>query len=331
MDYGEVLAKAWKIIWKHKILWIFGILAGGVGGGGGGGGGNSGYRMNLNNNGSGEIPFFNGKFPFPEVEQWARQAGRWFDQIPEWLWILLAVAFVLFVVIAITLNVIGISGLIVGANRVDEGAEKLSFGEVWTGGLPYFWRIFGLRLLLGLGIMLVVLALILPAVFLGVAANLKLLILCLILPFMCLLVPIGWLVSLLIEQGSNAIIVENLGVFAAIGRAWNIIWANFWRMVVMALILWVGSLLVGLVLAAPFIALLVPVLVGAAVGQNQALRTGIVMSVVLGCLYLPILLVLGGIIKSYISSAWTLTFRRLTGRLPGTPIVVDAPVTPDRL
>ena len=45
MDYGEVLSKAWKIIWKHKVLWIFGILASfgqGSGGGSGGSGGNSG-------------------------------------------------------------------------------------------------------------------------------------------------------------------------------------------------------------------------------------------------------------------------------------------------
>ena len=26
MDFGEILSKAWKIIWKFKILWIFGIL-----------------------------------------------------------------------------------------------------------------------------------------------------------------------------------------------------------------------------------------------------------------------------------------------------------------
>ena len=43
MNYGEILKKTWKIIWKHKILWLFGILAGcgasasGAGGGGGGG------------------------------------------------------------------------------------------------------------------------------------------------------------------------------------------------------------------------------------------------------------------------------------------------------
>ena len=28
MDYGYALIRAWKITWKYKVLWIFGILAG---------------------------------------------------------------------------------------------------------------------------------------------------------------------------------------------------------------------------------------------------------------------------------------------------------------
>jgi hypothetical protein len=35
----------------------------------------------------------------------------------------------------------------------------------------------------------------------------------------------------------------------------------------------------------------------------------------LGCLvlYLPVLIILGGILKTYVSSVWTLTYRKLTG------------------
>ncbi|MEN6410532.1 MAG: hypothetical protein ABFD44_12575 [Anaerolineaceae bacterium] len=323
MDYGEILGKAWKIIWKYKILWIFGILAGGVGGGGGGGGGSSSRTSTW-----GENPwdsFSNGTFPFPEIEKWGNQVGRWFDQLPAWAWVIFAVAMLVLIAIVVTLNVIGTGGLIVGANRADEDAPKLTFGELWTGSLPYFWRLFWLRLIFGLGILLVVMALVLPAVLVGMSSQTGMLFLCLIMPLICLLVPLSWIISLLIEQGSNAIVIENLGVGKAISRAWNLIWSNFWRLLVMALILWLGSLLVGLVLAAPLIALLVPVVIGTTVGNGQALRTGIILTVALICLYMPILLVLGGILKSYISSAWTLTFRRLTGRLAGAPKAPDAP------
>ena len=53
-DFGDVLSRAWQIIWKHKVLWIFGILAGcsrgssGFRGSSGGGGGDNG--------GTGQLP-----------------------------------------------------------------------------------------------------------------------------------------------------------------------------------------------------------------------------------------------------------------------------------
>ena len=42
-NFGEILSRAWQIVWKHKVLWVFGILAGcGRGGSGFNSGGNSG-------------------------------------------------------------------------------------------------------------------------------------------------------------------------------------------------------------------------------------------------------------------------------------------------
>jgi len=71
MDIGEVLSRAWKIIWKYKVLWIFGILAScGQGGGGGGGGGNSGYRYSQ---GDPNVS--------PEIERFFFGIERFFQQI----------------------------------------------------------------------------------------------------------------------------------------------------------------------------------------------------------------------------------------------------------
>ncbi len=43
-NFGEVLTRAWQIIWKHKVLWIFGILAGC---------GRGSYRFNSSSQGGG--------------------------------------------------------------------------------------------------------------------------------------------------------------------------------------------------------------------------------------------------------------------------------------
>src|SRR5450759_4219284 len=58
IDLGEILSKAWRIIWKFKVLWIFGILAGC--------GGANGSRFNFSGGtgssggtgGSGQFPAF---------------------------------------------------------------------------------------------------------------------------------------------------------------------------------------------------------------------------------------------------------------------------------
>lgn len=55
-NFGEALTRAWQIIWKHKILWVFGILASC-----GRGGGN--FNSNFNsggggNGGGGQLPRF---------------------------------------------------------------------------------------------------------------------------------------------------------------------------------------------------------------------------------------------------------------------------------
>src|SRR6266496_3962261 len=88
-NFGEVLSRAWQIIWKHKVLWIFGIFAGcsRSGGGSGGGGGGSGFRTE------------NGR-PFPEFERLFNQIGQWISDHP---WVI--AAFVVFILLLIVLSI----------------------------------------------------------------------------------------------------------------------------------------------------------------------------------------------------------------------------------
>ena len=74
MNFGEILTKAWKIIWKFKVLWIFGILAScGQGGGSGGGGGNTGVQF------SGDDP----NIPY-RFRRYFYRLENFFDIIQAW-------------------------------------------------------------------------------------------------------------------------------------------------------------------------------------------------------------------------------------------------------
>jgi hypothetical protein len=310
MDFGYVLKRAWEIIWKFKVLWIFGILAS-CGQASGSGGSNSGYRFS-----SQESNFS------PQIE-------RFFNQLdPAIIALLIALGIFIvlaLIVLAILLGTIGRVGLIRGTVKAEQGAEHLTFGELWREGLKYFWRVFGLNLLIGVitfvAILAIVIIMIIPTVFtLG---------LCLI-PLMCLFIPVMWAVYVLIEQANIALVVENLGILEAIAHGWQVVKDNIGNMIVMSLILILGvSLIGGAIIGLPLLIVAAPAVVGAVSGTTDALRNGLLVSGLLFLVYLPILLLLSGVLRSYTSSAWTLTYLRLTTK-PSQPLI-DASTLPEDL
>ncbi|MGZ9222034.1 MAG: hypothetical protein ACXW4Q_07990 [Anaerolineales bacterium] len=302
-NFGEVLSRAWQIIWKNKVLWIFGVFAGcsraGGSGGSSGGGGGSGP-------GGGQ--------PFSELQRVFDQIGQWISDNP-WVIAVFVILVLVLLVLSIFLGTIGRIGLIKGTYQAEQGAERLIFGEVFSESMPYFWRVFGLSLLIGLLFLL----LFLPLIFFGIiTAGIGFL--C-ILPLLCILIPISWGVMVVIEQANAAIVLEDLGIGDGLRRGWEVVKANIGTMILMALILFIGSAVVGIVLAIPLIVAVAPLVIGSAAGVE---RTPLLIFGVCCAVYLPILLILNGILTAYIQSAWTLTFMRLTKPQDNAPIVLEA-------
>lgn len=300
MDYGSVLKRTWDITWKYKGLWVLGILAAcgnGGGGGGGGGGGQASSSVRGGGPGNGDFSGLQG----------------FFNNIPEEAILIAVIAIValLLVValIALVLGVIGQGGLVAGFNQADEGAD-VNLAEAFGMGMHFFWRLLGLRVLLFVATLVVIIAL-----GLFVVLTLGIGILCL-LPLLCVLIPAMILVDVYVTLTSVALVVEDLGVFAAFRRAWDVARANIGPLLVMTVILIFGPAIVGLLFAAPFILILVPVVTAFVLGTQTAINSGMILAGVCLVLYLPVLIVLNGILNTYVFGAWTLTFRRLTGR-PG--------------
>ncbi len=302
MNYGEVLSKAWKTIWKHKVLWIFGILASCSGTNGSVGNVQSTYR--------GEAPP-----PFQRLfDQFAR--------LPEWQIALIVgitiLLILILVIVTIFISTIGRIGLIRGAFQAEQDVEKLSFGELFGGSMPFFLRIFGLNLLVGLLGFLIALILVAPLIaFTLLTVGLGAL--CIV-PLICVMIPIAWLIGLIIEQTNIAIVIEDLGILDGLRRGWYIVRNNLGPVILMGLILYLGiSLIGGFIIGLPILFLLAPALVGIMSGTERALQGGALTSAICFIGYLPILLILSGILRAYIESAWTLTFLRLRSK----PIVAE--------
>ena len=308
-NFGEVLTRAWQIIWKHKVLWIFGIFAGCGRGGGGGTGGTGG-------GGGGTGP---GTQPFPELERIFEQIGQWIEQNP-WIVAVFIILILVLTLLAIFLGTIGRIALIRGTHQAESGVGRLNLGELFSESMPYFWRVFGLSLLIFLLALLVFVPVALGGVLFS-ALTMGIGALC-ILPLICILIPVLWALSVVIEQANVAIVLDNLSIGDGFRKGWEVVRANVGPIILLTLIIFIGSGVVGFIVALPIIAAVLPLIFAAASNNTSSIW----ITVLCCAAYFPVLLLLSGILNAYVQSVWTLTYMRLTTMPPQDlpPAVLEA-------
>lgn len=319
-NFGEVLTRAWQIIWKHKVLWVFGILAscgrgsGNFNSNSGGGGGDGG--------GLGQPP----DLP-PQVLRWMQTIEQNLTTIVV---VLLALVCIIWIV-TIFLSTIGKVGLIRGTAQVEGGTGALAFGELFSGSLPYFWRMFGLSIILGLPA-LIFIVVVIAIVIVGMAAagnNAETAVLSflgmfpLIIAGFCVLVPIMFVLGMIFRQSENAVVLEGMRLIPALARGWEVFRKNLGPIILMAIILGVIGFVVGLVVAIPIFIIVFPAMLAFMATGAESITPLIFMGACL-LLYVPVAWVLQGIITAYTESAWTLTYMRLTNPQSNAPMVTEA-------
>jgi hypothetical protein len=313
-DFGNVLTRAWQIVWRHKVLWIFGILAGCGRGGGGGGGGNSGFQTE----GPGLPP----------------QIMRWLQIIQENLMTYAVVGCIVLLLLwalTIFLGTIGKVGLIRGTFQAETGAEQLIFGELFSGSTPYFWRVFGLSLIVALPLLAGIAAVVAGFVAFVISASggsdeatLSLLALVpLFIGCVCLLIPLLFVVGMIVRQAERAIVLDNMPVLPSISRGWEIFRSNLGPIILMALILAILNLIVGFVIALPIFVVALPAILAFLAGEGQSWSPLVLLGICI-CLYIPVSLLLNGIAIAFTESAWTLTYMRLTRPQGNAPSIAEA-------
>jgi membrane-anchored glycerophosphoryl diester phosphodiesterase (GDPDase) len=143
-----------------------------------------------------------------------------------------------------------------------------------------------------------------------------------IIPLLCAMVPLIWIIALILEQAQPAIVLEDLGMLDGFKQGWQIVKSNVGPMIVMALILGVGSLIIGVIVALPIIIAVVPLVIGA--GSFSESLTPVYIALACCAVYLPVLIFFNGVLTAYIQSVWTLTYLRLTKPKVDTPVFVEA-------
>jgi hypothetical protein len=307
-NFGEVLNRAFQIIRRHKVLWVFGILAG-------------------CNRGA---TYVNSDFE----DLWGRGMASVspnlqfvLDDLLEAFAegniskaaVMFGVGFLMIWLAITSASMLGRIGLISGTFQVDNAIEKVYFENLFKDGKLYFWRVFGLSVLAGIPA-LIVFAILLARWFLLFLAGLAFdggdssawdRMFLTVLSGSCLFIPVKFVVDLIVRQAHNAIVLENLHVLSAIRHGWNVFFKNIGTMVLTAILLIVIGLVVGLIIAIPLAMIVVPFTLAFRVWDGQSELTLLLLGLQTAVV-IPVTLALNGIWCAFREAVWTLTYLRLT-------------------
>lgn len=234
MNYGDLLERSWKYLWRHKILWLFGILQG-----------CQTFNFNTGNNVS-------------QQQALARLERLVSDPLPLMALVIFGLSVALLVLI---LSIVGTIGLIRLTALADQNVPKIRFEDVFSDLWSTFWRLFGVNLLwgilimglvtIGVGIPVVVTLLVIPDALFGIGllvVEILFLLLCLFLPLVFALIPF-------IEMTMTTLVVEKVGILKGIRQAWHIYRHHFGKLLVLLLIVTALRIFVPLPILVPLAAL----------------------------------------------------------------------------
>lgn len=331
LDFFEVIKRAWQITWKYKFLWVFGYLIALAAGG-------SSFSSSMNSS-------FSGADSASAAKSAAGFAEAYLVSI-----IIAACVLMLFGLVIWILSILSTGGLVGVAAKIERG-ETTSLKDGFKIGAKNFWRIFGLNLIVGLIIFLMIMAVIVPLIVIivvisqagdqggGMLAGMICLILVGIVAIFVIAIA-ATVLSLISIYATRYIVLESGRVFASFKNGWRLIRRKLGPTFLMFLLVMLISSLAGLAFAVPGLMIGIPVFVTMFSGI-AANNFFIVFLSFIGIILLVLVMsFLNGVLETYRSIVWTLTFIRISGgeddgeaaKLPPTtpksppvPMIIEKP------
>jgi hypothetical protein len=322
MDYVGILKKAWATTWRYKILWLFGLFAGGSGSGGG----------NYNSGSGGSSGGSSGSGTAGLDQLWG--------QLEHWLPLIIAIA-VLLVLLGLVFFVLTFAaqgGLVHLVNEAEERREVRA-GDGWRVGFRLWGRVFLLDFIVGIPVLVMVLVFAVvfgasvvsliagganlenaaAAATAGIGAGLA--------GVCCaafLLVVASFAYSLVIGPVSQVAlryaVLEDRGAWESLKAGWRDFWAKRGAFM-MFVVVWLASMVYGIALAVLLMIFIVPAVIMVIAGN-------VVGALAVGAFAVLFAMLPGAIFGAFSSAAWTIFFRRMTGREVVATTVSPAPEMP---
>jgi len=317
MKYREVFGNAWKITWKFKALWIFGILSSCMrsSGSSSGSGGSSGGGSSLL---SGQGGLASPALQFPgQINHWLHFIQIKAEENPWVIAAFIAAIFILtstIIILSLFAGTLGRVGVTRGSWLADDGEIKLGFSKIFKESMPFFWRVLLLFLIIFCLFMVLIFILIVPVIFITIITFglVWLILIPVILPLFLLMILFSLGFRVLLEESIVAIAGEDLGVWQAIVRSWKLLMEKPFPQLLVSFLTSLIELVVSIVFVLPLILIFLPFFISLVFETNAAISIGAAISGFSLLVYLPMLIAVFGILYTYTGTVWTLTFRRLT-------------------
>lgn len=292
VELGEVLARAWNITWKNKVLWVVSAL-----------------------------PILVSFLIFP-IWLFMAFTDR-FDptEMPRLfenpVLIVLAVFFYLIVfAVSFFLQIVSRSSATLGIYRAEAGIQPITFVDLIKDGFRYFLRILGISLLAALAYMAFMLVF-LACTTVASVVTLGLASICLQ-PLFLLLFPLILLLMAFMEQAEAAVVVDGMGVMDAAKRGYELVRGNLLTFALITIVIYFGMSILMSIIIFPF---MIPMFflmmrnIGTGMPDfNNMFRIQALFMVVM----FPVMGVLQGVMMTYLKSAMMVAYLRLT-RSSGAP------------
>lgn len=300
MDFGRLTNESFRIAWDHKLLWIFGLFAAG---------GGVGFNFNYDLGDTGK--------PLSEWEHQLWGAGGWHFPVEALYPLFVAVAIMVLAFIA--LHLICVPALIDGVNKIKRGDGTFRFGESFSVGIDFFWRMLGLLLIILFAVVVVVLA-IAMIIIAAIAVHWAFAI-----AVGLVLLPIGfgliWMFTNMICLTQRALVVRNVPLADAIGEAYYLFRSRpgdnlivFLIFIGLSIAFGIAGLVVWLVVGIPIAAV--------ALAAGASLVPTVILVILLG---LPVSIVLGGFTGTVTFNLFTLFYFELVEPSPAPPALQPSP------
>lgn len=318
------MGDTWRLIWRHKFLWFFGLFAGGSSSFGGGG------NFNFDSGSYDETPAGSSR---GQTDGTGREILDWVNA--HLTLVIVLVAAIITLSIALWLWTIVCRGAVIGSARDVRQEKSISFRSAFARGRSSFWRllIFDLfLLLLLLCIIIIIAAMVMFILFLVLVADTAgVVILSMLGLWLLALVIFGlgyltcctiWFVpwiffGIIMNYATRAVVLEGLRPMAAFRRGWRVMMDNLGQTMLMFLVSL--GLSIGATLAILLVVGLsaVPTIVSwiFAYSQHWPLSLIILASCFM-LIPLTLMILATAAMNTYFTSYWTIGYDKLAGNEP---------------